>query len=152
MIALEFERRVQAPPERVFEVLADLASYKEWLPPSDVFVGLKPRDDGPLRQGSRYLDITKAGATPGEVTVHDPPHRITFVEGVSKPLMRFSVEIAYRLEPVDGGTRVVRTVRMTSSFPVTLVEPFLAPRMKKESNRILEALARRVHAWPRDVG
>lgn len=143
MIALEFERHIEAPPDRIFAVLSDLASYKEWLPPSDVFVALKLRDDGPLRQGSRYLDVTKAGATPGEITVLDSPHRITFVEGLSTPLMRFSVEIAYRLEPHDGATRVVRTVRMTSSFPVTLVEPFLAPRMKKESNRILDALARR---------
>jgi hypothetical protein len=54
------ERTIAAPPQRVFDRLADVASWPSWMPRSFVAV-LRPGTPSPLRLGDRFR-VKIAGA------------------------------------------------------------------------------------------
>src|SRR4051794_29590407 len=56
----EAERTIEAPPQRVFDRLADVASWPTWMPRSFALV-VRPGTPSPLRLGDR-IKVKVAGA------------------------------------------------------------------------------------------
>jgi uncharacterized protein YndB with AHSA1/START domain len=135
------ERFIEAPPERVFAVLADASSYGEWV------VGSKEiRDaDGTFpARGSRFHHSIGFGPLVvrdhTEVLESDPPRRLR-LEARARPLG--SATVTLDLRPESSGTRVTLTEDPSGYtaplrfFPLT----HLFVRLRNaESLRRLEAL------------
>ncbi|MCD0451158.1 SRPBCC family protein [Actinocorallia sp. API 0066] len=94
---------IAAPPDQVFAAVADPRRVTEWSP--EVFK-VWVRDE-PVEEGSRFVGFNRRGPyvwfTTCEVTAHLPGQVFAF------RVSSFGMEVAlwgYRIEPVDGGTRL----------------------------------------------
>ncbi|MHB8186391.1 MAG: SRPBCC family protein [Dermatophilaceae bacterium] len=68
---------IEAPPERVWEVLADVARWSEW---TETVTWVRRLDDGPLRPGSRAkINQPKVPETEYVVTELEPGQSFTWV-------------------------------------------------------------------------
>jgi len=102
----ENEIVVDAPPERVFGVLADPEKYGEWVVGA---AGIRDADGHWPEPGARLHHSTGVGPLTiddmTEVTAVDPPSRLELLAHLG-PLGTFRVELV--LEPAPGGgTRIV---------------------------------------------
>ena len=102
---------VQAPAERVYALVADLSRMGEWSPECQRVEWLEG-SDGPA-EGARFVGHNKGGpgglmkwSRRGRVLTADPGREFAFAteEGGKE-----GVEWRYRLEPVEGGTRVTES-------------------------------------------
>lgn len=102
--------QIDAPPERVFAVLADPKSYADWVVGSDA---IRDADPNWPAVGSRFHH--RVGVGPLKVNDHtevvdvEPPRRIV-LHARARPAGTALVTL--RLEPRDGGTYV--TMRETA--------------------------------------
>lgn len=115
------ERTVQAPPERVWELVSDITRAGEWSPEA---TGGRWRGGatGPA-VGARFTGGNRHGrirwATRCRVTECEPPHRFTFVVDESRTAW------GWVLEPTaDGATTVVAWREKTgrAALPVRLLQ------------------------------
>jgi uncharacterized protein YndB with AHSA1/START domain len=147
---LEFTARIEGSPETIFDLIADLPNYGRWLPGSNAFGATTEVTPYPVRLGTTYLDAGPVGQRPGSVTEFDPPKRIAFHQTMlvkRGPLAADTdIQIGYGLEPVDGATRVVRTLDLTIRIPglLKIVQPLVAAAFRKENARVLAELKRHV--------
>ena len=74
---LRFTCQIAAPPEAVFDLVADLPHYGRWLPDSSAFGGTVDVTPYPVRLGTTYLDAGPI-QKPGKVTEFDRPRHIGF--------------------------------------------------------------------------
>jgi uncharacterized protein YndB with AHSA1/START domain len=130
---------IEAPADAIWAVLADARSYNLWV------VGAKEiRDvEGPWPQpGSKFHHTLGMGP----FTLHDntkslasqEPRHLA-IEARARPLGRAHVE--FRLEPIDGGTRVTVEERFVSPRFVTLLNPLIAPLIRRRNVKTLDRLA-----------
>src|ERR1700712_3135341 len=95
------QRLIPAPPERVFAVLSDPASYADWVVGSDI---IRDADAGWPAVGTRFPHRAGGGpwkvTPPAEVAPAVPPRRLE-LHAKARPLGPASVVL--ELEPQDGG-------------------------------------------------
>lgn len=107
---------IDASPEAVWELVADVTRYGEWSPENQ-----GGRWDGEPGLGARFTGANRRGfmrwSTHCEVIEYDPPHRFGFE--VAEARTRWG----YRLEPERGGTRVTewRTRIGRPPLPIRIV-------------------------------
>jgi uncharacterized protein YndB with AHSA1/START domain len=108
---LEHELFVDAPPERVFALLAQPERTPEW---SDNVLSVRRTSEGPVGVGSTTEAIVKALGTRqraiGRCTVFDPPRRIV-VENVTNVGAKSRSES--QLTPEGRGTRLRAVMEYT---------------------------------------
>lgn len=74
--AFRTTRQVDAPPERVWEVMIDVARWPEWTP---TVTSVEPLDGGPLAVGSRVrIRQPRLATATWVVTEVAPGHRFTW--------------------------------------------------------------------------
>ena len=95
---------IQRPPEAVFKLLADIAHYRDWLPPSKTYVETTDISDTPLRQGTTYVDKNTNGTMYGSVLEYQPYSRIVFQQTGKNP--HVEVTARYQLTPTRGRGRI----------------------------------------------
>lgn len=95
-----FTARIEASPEAIFDLIADMPSYGRWLPGSQAFGGTTQVQPYPVQLGTTYLDAGPAGQRPGSVTASDPPKRIAFHHTMLLKLAELLVRYAFRKENV----------------------------------------------------
>lgn len=91
----EGEIRIAAPPETVWEVIADLPGWPSWNP--DV---RSMSLDGPLEPGSTFRWRSGSASLVSTMQVIDPPIELAWT-GVTMGIHAVHV---FRFEPADGGT------------------------------------------------
>lgn len=102
-----FERRIEiaTPPERVWEILADIGTIAEWNPGV-----LASHLTGEQREGvgaARYCDLGRGNYLDEEIVAWEPGRVLTFrIVGTNLPFK--SADIRFRI--VDGGSDTVVTV------------------------------------------
>ncbi len=133
---------IDAPPERVWAVLADPTAYVHWVVGS---VDIRGVDDGFPATGTSFRHAIGAGPIrlPDESSVLESraPHHLR-MEAKGRPLGRAEVDL--RLSPEGGGTRV--EIREEPSSPIARrthnpLADLLIKVRNAESMRRLAALA-----------
>jgi hypothetical protein len=93
---------IAAPPERVWEVMADVERWSEW---TDTVTWVRRLDDGPLRPGSRAkINQPKLPETDYVVTELEPGRSFTWVSTAPGAL----TTARHSVEPLPGGGSRVR--------------------------------------------
>jgi uncharacterized protein YndB with AHSA1/START domain len=144
---MDFTIDVTSPIERVFELLADLPNYPQWLPPSGLYATTVVSET-PIRLGTTYLDRSKQGPLQGRVTEYQPPHVLGFHQEAQWALGRLSIDIHYHLEPLDGITRVHRTTAPQLSGALALLGPVVIRSIRRENQRTLARMKQYLETPP----
>ncbi|GHO62623.1 hypothetical protein KSC_015150 [Ktedonobacter sp. SOSP1-52] len=138
MAKLRFTIFIQRSPETVYKVLADLRGYKSWLPSSNLFRETTVTTDGPVQVGTAYVDKGPSSEMQGEVTALKPHSHIVFHQAARKGML--DIYVRYTLQPKEGGTQVVRELKLRTKGLVALLQPVLVRAIRKENERILQRL------------
>jgi len=102
--------------------------------------------EGPLRVGTTFLQITTMPSgisfeTALEITAYEPPSIIVLKRPIPPN------EVIYVFEPVHGGTKLTKTVKIAGGC-YTLTRPFFAPLMKEQAKADLGWLKEILEAQP----
>ncbi len=142
---VRFESRmvIRRPASEVFERLADLPGYRQWMHRDGVFAGTELTSLPPIRAGTTYVDRTRMGRFVGAVTEYVPATRIAFSETLSwfgRPLTQ--ARPSYVLE-ADGDWTVVHHVAEGELYgPMRLLKPATAWMATRERTHTLDSLKR----------
>jgi uncharacterized protein YndB with AHSA1/START domain len=123
---------IAAPPERVFDTLADMRNETQWN--SGVSVA-ELRSDEPLAGGSRFHVVNNK--TPYDVTLqtYDRPSRLVF-EGAGKP----DVTITYALTPSAKGTEIAAELVFRPKGLFVPLFAVLAPVIRRDVRKQFASL------------
>ena len=134
---------IHAPASAVFELLADLPAYGQWMHRDGVFGGTVLTSPAPVRAGTTYVDRTRMGRFVGEVTEHVPSTRLAFSETLSwfgRPLTRARPSYVFE---ADGDSTVVHHEAIGELYgPMRLMKPMAAWLVKRERTHTLASLKR----------
>ena len=135
---VERSATIQAPPERIFELINDFRNWPKWSPWEKLDPDLK-RDLGgsPTGVGSYYAwqGNKKAGQGRMEITESEPPRRVKLDLNFIKPFKSNNVT-TFTLEPRDAGTHVHWT--MDGPSPLMMKVMMLFMNMDKLVGRDFE--------------
>ncbi|MEM8708296.1 MAG: SRPBCC family protein [Actinomycetota bacterium] len=116
-IEIEVEATIPAPPEVVYDLVADITRMGEWSPETTDAEWIKGSTEATV--GARFKGTNQLGkaswATKPTVTAARRGETFAFkVPGKSGPTWR------YDFEPVPGGTRVVESVQQAAPSPAII--------------------------------
>ena len=140
MPELHFETTINRPPEAVFNLLADLPHYDQWLPPSSLYGNVTQYSRLPIERGTTYVDQGKMSRMEGRITEFDPPKRLHFRQTSVSIMGALDIEIRYTLEANGEGTHLQRDVDVRTTGGYGLVQGYLLTSIRKENERILAVL------------
>jgi uncharacterized protein YndB with AHSA1/START domain len=118
---------VAAPPEAIFPTIADLHQWSRWSPYEKLDPQMKKVFNGtPGAAGASMYWSGNAKAGEGTMTVRElmPPSKLTIQLDLLKPIEGHNV-IEFNLEPTDGGTRVMWSMRGANSYLSKVVGLFM---------------------------
>lgn len=135
MPTVSVDRVLSAPPERVFELVADWPGHARWQPSlAEAWV------DGPLAVGSHIQEVRAAFSqrvrATFEVTDLEPGRRLA-ARSVTGPMK--AVE-AYLVEPDGDGSRLTLTFDLEPPLVLKMFQSYFEPQLKVELERSLENL------------
>jgi dehydrogenase/reductase SDR family protein 12 len=121
-------RQIDLPLEEVFSYVADFANTEQWDP------GVKSArriGDDPIGVGTKYEVVSEFGSTQipltYEITEYEPPSRVV-LHGSGKTLDAVDTIL---FESKTDGTRVDYTAELTFRNWVRLIDPVIAPAMRR---------------------
>ena len=146
MKTITVRRVIKAPAERVFEILADHANYKD-------FPGIK--DSKLVREGKaekngvgavREIDAGKAWFQE-EITAFERPRRLDYLIVKSRPPLEHQGG-SVRLEPQADGCAVTWTTTVGVKIPLIggLLDRLLVPQLERGLAGTLKHIERRLAA------
>jgi len=141
VVCIEVGRRIAAPREKVWALLAHHEGMKKWAPVREV-IRRRPGSPDPDGEGAIRTIRAYGLAMDERITAFKPGERLeyTLVEGA--PIRDHAGEVV--LTPDGDGTRVAWTVRFRALVPGT---GWLLERMLRAGlERSLEGLAARAEA------
>jgi carbon monoxide dehydrogenase subunit G len=145
-VHLEERVAVAAPPEAVFQAVADWERQSDWVAFTTVTA-----EGGPHRVGERLLAVTKVAGVgfsdPMEVTRWEPPRRVD-VRHLGRVLRGTGT---FLVEPAPGGAWFVWSEDLDLPLGVVgrLGFAVVGPAFRRMLRRSLRRLARMVEADPR---
>jgi len=142
MIQVEIEEKVDRPIDVVFDQLVDIDGYPAWMPDGGFFVDCRVSSEGPVEEGTRYIDRTRLGAVSGEVATLERPERVVF-HYTARLFGMKAMEgwPGYTLEPDgDAGTRLLHEAEARLYGPFKLLAPLIQILAERERQRTVDAL------------
>jgi uncharacterized protein YndB with AHSA1/START domain len=138
MVDVSVSGVVDAPPERVFAFMADLANWPRWQ--TDMkSVDLLEGEAGTV--GARYRYVSKAMGQAIDSTVRivsvDPPRQIAF-EGEWAGMIRPNGR--YLVEPEGTGSRITLNPHPETRGPGSILAPLLAMMIRRLNRQHIAAL------------
>ena len=121
--------QIDAPRARVFTLINDPESLKQWIPnliENDIIVNTEAGVGSKFRQV--YLENGRRMEMEGVVTAYEQDrHLACHIRG--KP---FDLLVEYQLEDISGGTRLTQDSEVIfKSLPMQVMGFFMKPMMKK---------------------
>jgi len=145
MAVIEFQTRVNAPPEKVFAYVADLEKHVEWSNSGEI----RKTSEGPIAAGSTYESQEKGpmGRTMKEkveVTEYQPNERFGWR---SYGPMGAHLDWSFELRPENGVTLLIQRLEPPSGLLATAILKLVAERqMRKEVPQGLARIKEKVEA------
>jgi uncharacterized protein YndB with AHSA1/START domain len=137
MATFELQIEIKAPPEVVFDLLADHTKYPLWRP--DISEA-KLFTERPIRKGSKGMT---RGESAGREFVNDIVYyeydRPQFVSGGTTSGF-IDAKMTNRFIPTETGTKIEFTMSLRFKGFMRLIQPFLMPGVKKQFANDLEIL------------
>lgn len=144
VIEFELERTIKAPIEDVFARLADINGHNEWMPKKgSILRHTHQTSPGEPTLGTRFLDETVYGPTPGEIVEFHAPHTLVYHWWDSSKSGKLKAEgwPGYSLESADDNTTLVRHhAKMHTYRFYRLATPILRRIAVKERTTTVDAL------------
>jgi Polyketide cyclase / dehydrase and lipid transport len=130
---------IRRPAKDVFAFLADFENVPSW---NHAIESTIKSSAGPVGVGSTYRQIRsqpRRGEEVFEVTAFEPAAHL----GVEGEIGPFHARLDYRLEPIEGGTRLLNGVELEAASAVSkLLAPLAASRVKAAVAENLDSLRR----------
>lgn len=148
-IAFELETVINRPIEDVFERIATISNYSDWLPKTGLFISTEQGVDGPVTLGTPYTDETTIGTWHGEVIKFERPHKIEFrhqLRWFGIPVME--TRPGYQLEANGGATKVCHTAKGKLYGIFKLMREKVDEMARAERKRTLTALEESMQPSP----
>ena len=141
-VVIAAARNIDAPPQTVFDVLADTPGWTEWFPGMSTarWTSLPPHGVGSTRHvrvGPLRVD---------EIFIAwDPPSAWGFTfTAANVPGLRAGVELAELVPLADGRTHVRYRMALDVSRALAALQPVLGPAVRRTLDQGLAALERHV--------
>ncbi|HEX4467592.1 MAG TPA: SRPBCC family protein [Solirubrobacteraceae bacterium] len=142
-----YSSSVAAPPELLFELLADMPNYGRWLPASEQFGRTTDVAPYPVQLGSKYHDgkpNERGKDWWGTVIGFQPPGSLDFHHSIEVRQLGANVDvhIHYSFERNDAGTQVTRWLILDIDMPVVFraLRPAIVSKFDKENVRTMAAV------------
>jgi len=149
VVEFELARVVHAPVADVFDRLADIEGYRDWMPRrGSIYRGSEKTSPGPVGVGTTFLDRTSVGPAPGEVVEFERPTRLVYHWWDRTRRGRLKAEgwPAYTLEAKGGHTTIVHHhARLETHGLHPLATPVYSWLARRERTATVEALQASFH-------
>lgn len=134
----EAERTIEAPPQRVFDTLIDVASWPTWMPRSFAPV-LRSDTPSPLRRGDRIKVKVAGGPLPTTIRVSkvERPNELVWRGGARGLLW---AEHRFVLEPVGDRRTRVRSIETWHGILARVLRGLVLPLAVRVGHEQLAAL------------
>jgi carbon monoxide dehydrogenase subunit G len=137
MITIQLQKEIDAPPEVVFDLLADHTKFPKWDP---YFIDATLSTEGPITEGSKGVTVGKLMGRRVESEIYYEAYdRPSFVSGgtisgtvVAKNSVRFI--------PTEFGTQIDFLLKVKPKGVMRLFEPFMKGLITRQKQESLEAL------------
>lgn len=108
VIKVYIEEKIMRPKDQVFQYLADLNGYNNWLAKKGVFRGTKQISTGIPKKGTEFFDYTILGRFKGEITEFEPPVKIAFRQKFKIfGVLLMESRPSYELQSINNGTKIL---------------------------------------------
>jgi uncharacterized protein YndB with AHSA1/START domain len=149
VMAYHWRMHIDAPPERVFDTLADVEHHPEWANPS-AKLKMSSVSGGRPRIGSTYRSeqvfVGKPQTAEIKIVEFDRPNRFAFA--VTQRKQGSTKDVRYRhtfvLTPEGRGTRLERTTASVGGN--ALLDAVVTPAVKADGKKSLANLKRKLEA------
>ena len=146
VIEFELVRTVDAQIGEVFERLAQIDGYRDWMPKrGSLLRHTKQTSPGPVGVGTTYVDQMSVGTSPGEVIEFDNPTTLVFHWWDASSGGKVKVEgwPGYRLEASGPRTTIVHHHARMAAYGIhRLMTPLYRRMALRERTVVIEALQR----------
>ena len=148
MIDFEIVFRVAKPVGLVFDLIADVSRYDQWVPQrSNFFIENKLTSDGPIGVGTTYFDrLRYGGKSMGEITQHDRPSNVRFHQQTFFGLSVFSADIDYFFKTQNKLTEITHHFAAKTHGLFRIAEPALSAVIRREREKTCEAIKQAIQS------
>ncbi|WP_164234483.1 SRPBCC family protein [Microbacterium hydrocarbonoxydans] len=144
VVEFELVRVIDAPVEEVFDRIADIGGYADWMPKrGSLLRQTRQTSPGPVGLGTTYFDQTSAGDTPGDVAEFERPTAIVFHwwDASSRGTLKAEGWPGYRLQAIGPrATEVRHHARLQTYGASRLMTPVYRWLARRERTVVIEAL------------
>ncbi|HEX3266644.1 MAG TPA: SRPBCC family protein [Gaiellaceae bacterium] len=116
--------RIACPPERVFDILADLRNDTEW---NSRVTSAELQNPEPIGQGSRFALVNGGSEYDVTITTYERPSRLVY-EASGNP----DLTIACSFTPTEEGTELDSDFDFRPKGPLKVLFPLLGPVIRRD--------------------
>jgi uncharacterized protein YndB with AHSA1/START domain len=153
MAAIRATAEINAPAQKIFDVVTDLQSYSKWLPDSGAFKGTTEISEKPVKLGTTYVESSPSGIRNGKVIEFERPSKVVFHQPMKLypisegHLIDIRVEVAFK-ETKEGVTTVERDVYLGLPEPLQSLTEAWENGASEEGVRVMKFLKQYVESLP----
>ena len=138
MIKIEVQTEIEAPPEMVFDLLADHSKHTLWNPN---MVEARFYEEGPIVKGSKGITVGMLRGRRIENEVYyDEYDRPRYVSGGGTD-GKVEAKMSNEFIPTEKGTKIIYRLEVQFKGFLRLLQPFLKRTLLKQKEEEMRALS-----------